>query len=163
MMQLIPCVFYFPAIRVFFSPPYWSIVGDIVGKTLVDCTNPLKYSPEEGLQLAVGFTDSGGEIVQRSAPGVKVVKSFNTYGYENFANPSFPNEANLLPIMFMAGDDKEAKEQVAALAASIGFEPFDSGNLRESRNLEPMAMMWIHNSMGEGARSPHFTWARLTR
>jgi predicted dinucleotide-binding enzyme len=136
--------------------------GDLAGKILIDCTNPLKFTPGAGLELAIGFSDSGAENVARWAPGARVVKAFNTYGWENFADPHYPNAANLKPVMFFAGDDRLAKEAVARLAADIGFEPFDAGGLSAARELEPLALLWIRRA-NSGERSPRFTWARLTR
>ncbi|MBL9188166.1 MAG: NAD(P)-binding domain-containing protein [Opitutaceae bacterium] len=139
-----------------------SSLGDLRGKILIDCTNPLKFTPGIGLELALGFAESGGERVAGWAPGARVVKAFNTYGWENFADPVYPNAARLRPLMFLAGDDSAAKTTVGQLAADLGFEPFDAGALRAARELEPLALIWIRQALS-GARSPHFTWARLTR
>ncbi len=136
--------------------------GDFTGKVLIDCTNPLKVTPGVGLELALGFSDSGGECVARWSGCNRVVKAFNTYGWENFADARYPNAAGLLPLMFLAGDDESAKATVAGLAQAIGFEPFDAGSLRRARELEPLAMLWIRAALA-GNRSPHFTWARLSR
>lgn len=136
--------------------------GDLAGKVLIDCTNPLKFTPGVGLELALGFSDSGGEHVARWAAGARVVKAFNTYGWENFADARYPNAANLRPVMFLASDDAAAKATVTALANDIGFEAFDAGGLRAARELEPLALIWIRRAMS-GERSSNFTWARLTR
>ena len=136
--------------------------GNLAGKILVDCTNPLKFTPGVGLELTLGFSDSGGEAVARWAPGAQVVKAFNTYGWENFADARYPNAANLKPVMFLAGDEPAAKDTVGRLAADIGFEPFDAGALRAARELEPLAMLWIRRAMS-GARATGFTWACLRR
>lgn len=137
-------------------------VGDLCGKILIDCTNPLKFTPGVGLELTMGFSDSGGEMVARLAAGARVVKAFNTYGWENFADARYPNGAGLRPVMFIAGDDAAAKQTVGQLATDIGFEPFDAGALRAARELEPLALIWIRRAFA-GARHPNFTWARLTR
>jgi len=136
--------------------------GDFTGKVLIDCTNPLKVTPVVGLELALGYSDSGGESVARWSRCERVVKAFNTYGWENFANSHYPNASGLLPLMFLASDDESAKATVAELAQAIGFEPFDAGGLRRARELEPLALLWIRAAMA-GSRSPHFTWARLRR
>ncbi len=111
--------------------------GDLSGKILLDCTNPLK--PQlAGLEL--GTTDSAAERVAAWAPGARVVKMFNTTGAGNMANPEYP----LGPVtMFYCGDDAGAKTVAAKLAAEIGFEPVDAGPLRNARLLEPLAMLWI--------------------
>lgn len=136
--------------------------GDLRGKVLIDCTNPLKFTPGIGLELAFGFSESGAERVAGWATGAKVVKAFNTYGWENFADARYPNAAGLKPVMFQAGDDASAKLTVAGLAGDIGFDVFDTGGLRAARELEPLALIWIREAMS-GARSANFTWARLTR
>ncbi len=49
--------------------------GDLLaGKTVVDVTNALDAS----MNLAVGFTTSGAEELQRKLPNARVVKAFNT-------------------------------------------------------------------------------------
>lgn len=136
--------------------------GDLAGRVIIDCTNPLRFTPGVGLELAVGFSDSGGEQVARWAAGARVVKAFNTYGWENFADSAYPNAAALRPVMFLAGDDAQAKATVGKLAESIGFESFDAGALRVARELEPLAMMWIRLALS-GARDPNFVWAVLRR
>jgi len=153
---------------VFFATPWDATpaaitsAGSLAGKVVVDCTNPLKFTPGVGLELVIGFSDSGGETVARLATGARVVKAFNTYGWENFSNPSYPNAAQLKLVMFLAGDEASAKGMVAQLATEIGFEPFDAGSLRAARELEPLAMLWIRRAMS-GDRNSGFTWARLRR
>jgi hypothetical protein len=45
--------------------------------------------------------------------------------------------------MLSAGDEAEANQVAARLAAEVGFEPIELGPLRCSRLLEPLAMTWI--------------------
>ena len=136
--------------------------GNLAGKVLVDCTNPLRFTPGTGLELAIGHATSGGETVAQWAPGARVVKCFNTYGYENFADTSYPNYGDLKPVMFLAGDNADARRTVAQLAADIGFQPLETGQLKVARLLEPTGMLWIYlannSKMGTG-----FTWAMLKR
>ncbi len=137
-------------------------MGDLRGKIIVDCTNPLALNAEGSLSLAVGFTTSGAEEIERQAPGAHVAKAFNTYGWENFADAAYPNAAGLKPVMFFCTDHEPAKEIVAQLAADLGFEPVDTGGLGMARSLEPLALLWIRMAIREG-RNPNFTWARLRR
>lgn len=118
--------------------------GDLGGKVLIDATNPLNWSKDAGLSLAMGFTDSGGEAVQRWAPGARVVKSLNQTGFENMgAAARYPAR----PVMYLAGDDAGAKEIVSRLVADLGFDPVDAGALQSARLLEPLAMLWIHQAI----------------
>jgi 8-hydroxy-5-deazaflavin:NADPH oxidoreductase len=48
--------------------------GDLQGKTLIDCTNPLK-SDFSGLE--VGFSTSGAELISEWAHGADVFKAMN--------------------------------------------------------------------------------------
>lgn len=112
--------------------------GDLTGKTLIDCTNPL--TPDLS-GLTVGTHDSAGEQVARWATGAKVVKAFNTIGAQNFANPRFGAE---VASMLIAGDDSAAKSIVRGLAAELGFDVVDTGPLGAARWLEPLGMLWIH-------------------
>jgi 8-hydroxy-5-deazaflavin:NADPH oxidoreductase len=134
--------------------------GDLAGKIVLDCTNPLGYSQERGLFLDRGFDNSGGEEVHRWATGAAVVKAFNTYGWENFADSFYPNEADVRPVMFFCGDDDSAKRTVAKLIEDLGFEPFDIGKIKAARYLEPLAMLWIENARKDG-RTARFVWGML--
>ena len=72
--------------------------------------------------------------------GAKVVKIFNTVGFNVMADPRFgENRA----ILFYCGDDPASKKTAAQLAAELGFEPLDAGPLKQARLLEPFALLWI--------------------
>jgi predicted dinucleotide-binding enzyme len=111
--------------------------GDLAGKVLLDCTNPL--APDlSGLEL--GTTTSGGERMAELAKGARVVKIFNTTGAANMEDPHY---GDARATMLYAGDDSDAKAIAARLAADLGFEPVDLGPLSASRLLEPIALAWI--------------------
>jgi predicted dinucleotide-binding enzyme len=129
-------------------------LGPLEGKILVDATNPLNAK----LELAVGFDDSAGETVARLAPGARVVKAFNTTGAENMANA---RGLAVKPMMPVAGDDAAAKDAVRALAEELGFEAVDAGPLAMSRQLEPLAVLWIKLAYAQGfGRNFAFALAR---
>lgn len=117
--------------------------GNLAGKVLIDATNPL--GPDLGLTM--GFSDSGGEQVARWAIGARVVKAFNTTGFNVMDNPVM--EARHA-VMFVAGDDPTAKAVALDLATAIGFEAVDAGQLKMARQLEPMAMLWIYCAYRQG-------------
>ncbi|MGD0813820.1 MAG: NADPH-dependent F420 reductase [Verrucomicrobiota bacterium] len=144
------------------TQPAISECGNLAGKVLVDCTNPLKFTPGIGLELAIGHTTSGGETVAQWAQGARVVKAFNTYGFENFADASYSKYGGLKPVMFLAGDDADAKQIIAQLAADIGFQPLDTGDLKIARLLEPTGMLWIHQAIVQ-KQGTGFTWGMLER
>lgn len=117
---------------------------DLSGKILIDLLNPLLPDLSG---LAVTGADSAAERVARWAPGAKVVKAFNTVGYNIMADPSFDGG----PVaMFYCGDDPAAKKTVAALISELGFEALDAGPLTQARVLEPFAMLWISLAVKQG-------------
>ncbi len=118
--------------------------GNLAGKVVVDCTNPLK---EDFSGLALGYTTSGAEQVAEWAKGAKVFKAFNQTGFNNMANPAFDGRRS---VMFVCGDDEAHKSTVLALAADIGFEAIDAGGLVVARLLESYAMLWIHLALARG-------------
>jgi NADPH-dependent F420 reductase len=106
----------------------------LAGKILIDCTNPAGKWPS--MDHTAG---SGGEQVAQLAPRARVVKAFNTTGFENMQNPRYGEEA---VTMFYAGDHADAKEVVHRLAEDLGFDPVDAGGLKQSRALEILASLW---------------------
>lgn len=114
------------------------------GKVVVDATNPI--SPTfDGLEW--GEDNSWGERVARLLPKSKVIKSFNTVGFNVMENPAFDRNA---ATMLVAGDDLQAKTQVMDLAESIGFSAEDAGPLSQSRWLEAFAWLWISMAVKYG-------------
>lgn len=122
-------------------------LGDLSGRIVIDCTNPLGMTAD-GLGLTMGFTTSGGETVAGWLPGTRVVKTLNQVGAELMArNDHLP----LRPVMFMAGDDPSAKAAVAGVLRDLGFAPQDAGPLVRARLLEPFGMLWISQMLTQGA------------
>ncbi len=117
------------------------------GKVVIDVTNPLVFHENAPPTLAVGFTDSQGERVQRWLPDAKVVKAFNTVGNAHFFKPRFPNGP---PDMFICGDDSSAKETVAGLLGELGWPSIDVGGIEASRELEPMCILWVLSALRLG-------------
>ncbi|MBD3788646.1 MAG: NAD(P)-binding domain-containing protein, partial [Sphingomonadales bacterium] len=115
-------------------------LGNLTGKTVIDCMNPLGMVGG-ALGLTVGYTTSGGEIVAGWLPGAHVVKTLNQVGAEIMAKND-----HLLhrPVMFMAGDHEPAKAQVAQILTDLGFAALDAGDLTKARLLEPFGMVWIN-------------------
>ena len=109
-----------------------SEMGDAVnGKTLVDVSNALTAD----FRLAVGFTTSAAEELQKKAAGAKVVKAFNTV-FAQHMDSGTVNGTSLT--LFVAGDDAVAKAQVLSLGQDLGFDPVDAGPLTNARSLEAL-------------------------
>lgn len=101
------------------------------GKVVVDVTNAL--TPE--MQLALGYSTSGAEELQKLLPHAKVVKSLNTVFAQHMALGSLHEQ----PLtVFAAGDDAEARQLVLQLTKALGFDAVDGGPLQNSRHLEAL-------------------------
>ncbi len=115
--------------------------GNMTGKVVIDTTNPLDFSQGLPPRMAVGVTESAGEINQRLLPGAKVVKAFNIVGNPHMVHPDFPGGP---PTMFICGNDEQAKKMVTeSMLTPFGWEIIDIGGLEGARLLEPLAMLWI--------------------
>jgi NADPH-dependent F420 reductase len=122
--------------------------GDLRGRILIDATNPVPLTLE-GLRqgLVIGHTTSAAEEIARWAAGARVVKAFNTTGWQNMADPLYGSEGLS---MLLCGDDVEARKVVADLARQLGFDPVEVGPLRSARYLEAVAMLWIDMAVLQG-------------
>ena len=111
------------------------------GKVVIDTTNALDFSKGVPPKLAVGWSSSAGEQVQKWLPKARVVKCFNMVGNAHMVDPQFPGGP---PDMFLAGNDAEAKNQVSKICTEFGWPgAIDSGGIEAARYLEPLAMVWI--------------------
>jgi predicted dinucleotide-binding enzyme len=117
--------------------------GDLSGKVVIDCTNPL--TPDFSA-LEVGHTTSGAETVAAWATGARVCKAMNQIGAPMMDHPQLPTA----PVMFICGDDDDAKDVTGRLVTELGFETVDAGDLTLARLLEPYALIWIHLALRRG-------------
>jgi NADPH-dependent F420 reductase len=140
----------------------WPAVPDVLrelgdaldGVTLVDATNPLR----PGLMIDAGPNgESGAERVQALAPRARVVKAFNTTGFDNMRDPIYSGERT---VMFVAGNDTGAKQRVMTLATELGFDSIDAGALTRARELEHLAVLWISLAAGGLGRNIAFRLVR---
>jgi hypothetical protein len=114
-------------------------LGDLAGKVLVDCNNPLRW--DQGPVWNPPAEGSLSAALAKACSGARIVKAFNTFGAERHADPEIAGGA---VDVYMAGDDAGAKAIVGEIATSAGFLPVDAGPLRNAALLENMAMLWIH-------------------
>lgn len=133
------------------------VAGELEGKILVDCTNPVG----PGLTHGLGSVRSGSEMLQELAPKARVVKAFTIYGFENFEDNSYPGYG-VRPVMMYCGADAGAKGVVGGLIGELGWEPLDVGGLEQALHLEHMTLLWIRMVRVSG-QSANTVWARLGR
>ena len=120
------------------KPVIWDKYKEILeNKILVDCTNPLK-SDLSG--LTISGESSGGEYIQNLLPKTKVIKAFNTVGYNIMESPVIGEHK---AVMYFSGNDPDARHAVKELILDVGFDPIEAGDIKTSRLLEPFALLWI--------------------
>jgi len=114
---------------------------NLVGKTILDTTNPLADSPPSSgvLNYFTGPNESLGERIQALLAKSHVVKGFNSVGSTRMVSPQFEQGT---PTMFFCGNDRNAKRQVSEIISQFGWEPFDCGGIAAARAIEPLCMLW---------------------
>lgn len=114
-------------------------MGDVSGKILIDATNAVRQKPDP--------YDTVYHALADKTEG-KVVKCFNTTGFENMLNPNYHGEKI---DMFMAGDDADAKKVAQQLALDAGFGTcWDFGKSDKVALLEQFALSWINLAIMQG-------------
>jgi predicted dinucleotide-binding enzyme len=132
--------------------------NNMVNKVVIDTTNPLDFSQGLPPRMAVGYTDSAAEIIQRLLPEAKIVKAFNIVGNPHMVHPDFPGGP---PTMFICGNDEQAKKMVTeSVLIPFGWETIDIGNLQGARLLESLAMLWITHYFRTGTGDHAFKLLR---
>lgn len=121
-------------------------LGDMAGKVVVDCTNPVTFG-NAGMALAIDANTSATRMIAEWLPGAHVLKSFNQVGSDVLANTA---SLTPTPIMGVAGDDASAKTALMALAGNLGFDPIDAGGLENARLLEAFALLWMGQAFASG-------------
>ncbi|MEX0280139.1 MAG: NADPH-dependent F420 reductase [Arenibacterium sp.] len=121
-------------------------LGDLGGKPLIDATNPLVFA-DGVLSVVQPDGKSGAERVAALATTAVVVKTLNQVGAEMM---SAQKSMAATPTMFIAGEDEGANEIAAKLVGDLGFEALQAGDLKQARNLEHFAMVWINQAIFRG-------------
>jgi NADPH-dependent F420 reductase len=119
--------------------------GDqLAGKVVVDITNPLDFQTFDS--LTVPADSSAAAEIAAALPNSRVVKAFNT----NFAATLASGIVGGHPTtVLIAGDDAEAKSQLAEVVTGGGLRAIDAGPLRRARELEAVGFLAITLAAGE--------------
>jgi predicted dinucleotide-binding enzyme len=106
----------------------------LAGKVVIDLANPVA-ADLSGLVTPHG-SSSAQETAKALPIGAHVVKAFNTvFGHMLAKDRRFD--------AFIAGDDEQAKKQVATFLESLDLNPLDVGGLQMAQTLEALGLMMI--------------------
>jgi 8-hydroxy-5-deazaflavin:NADPH oxidoreductase len=112
--------------------------AELSGKVVIDITNPVNMETFDS--LAVPADSSAAAEVAAAVPDAKVLKAFNT----TFASTLVSGEIGGRPTaVLIAGDDADAKTQLAEAVTSGGLRAIDAGSLRRARELEAIGFQQI--------------------
>ncbi|MFB4318752.1 NADPH-dependent F420 reductase [Actinomadura sp. 21ATH] len=100
--------------------PWPADLPDLDGRILIDTTNAIGpgFRPEP-----LGTTPSTA-VVAGLAPTARTVKAFNTLPLHLLS--ADPRQQGGRRVIFVSGDDTDARKQVSAFAGDLGFAPSDS-------------------------------------
>jgi 8-hydroxy-5-deazaflavin:NADPH oxidoreductase len=110
----------------------WDRVPDAVqgldwsARLVIDATNDWAADDLQGR--------TSSELVADLVTGARVVKAANTLGAEVLG--SDPRTAGGQRVLFVSGDDDEAKSEVVALFHDAGFFPIDLGDLKAGGEMQ---------------------------
>ena len=115
----------------------WLLVDDVLaqagpldGKIVIDTTNHMGRDGWEDLGER-----TAAQVNAARMPGARYTKSFNTMtsGFQaEAAGRTGPDRV----VMFLCGDDEEAKQVVAGLIDDAGFTPIDMGGAADAAPME---------------------------
>ena len=105
--------------------------GSLEGKIVIDTTNQYGSGGLESLPDG----KAAAQVNQERMPGARLVKSFNTLT-SGFQASEAGREPHRRVVLFLCGDDADAKRTVAALIDDAGFAPADVGGLADASVME---------------------------
>ncbi|MDR6890851.1 MULTISPECIES: NADPH-dependent F420 reductase [Variovorax] len=119
-------------------------LGPWNGRILVDANNAVEAPSLRPFDLG---GRASNEVVAELAPGARVVKAFNHLAAA--ALEADPKVAGGRRVLFVSGEDADAKKTVSDLIARLGFAPIDLGGVNEGRLVQfpggPMAILNLVN------------------
>jgi predicted dinucleotide-binding enzyme len=106
------------------------------GRIIIDAANRMGAS-----------TMNSFAALKEHAPQARIYRAFNTYGYENFANPEFNGVQADLFFCGTAGDSRATVEQ---LIAEVGLRPMYLGGVEQVGTVDSITGVWFALALGQG-------------
>jgi len=119
----------------------------LVGKVIVDPTNPVGPDSDGNYRKVIPERESSGQILAGLLPaGARLVKAFGT-----LSAPTLSAAARREPeraVLFYAADDNAAGDLVADLIRAGGYEPVRVGGLDQSIRIEMFGDLHEYGALG---------------
>ncbi len=119
----------------------------LVGKVIIDPTNPVGPDGRGGYRKVISEQESSGQILAGLLPpGAVLVKAFGTLSAPTLAAAAWrePDRA----VLFYAADDGAAGDLVAGLIRAAGFDPVRVGGLEQSIRIEMFGDLHEYGALG---------------
>ncbi len=105
------------------------------GKVVIDATNNFGGAVANSLVL-----------FQSKVPTAQYFRAFNTYGWENFADPLY---GGVPGDMFFCGPEGPGKTQVEELITAVGLRPLYIGGPDQASVVDGVLRLWAALAMGQ--------------
>jgi predicted dinucleotide-binding enzyme len=115
------------------------------GRTVIDPTNAINFPDFTPTDLG---GRSSSSLVQETLSGSHVVKAFNTIPAAILVQS--PEKDGGRRVVFLSGDDPDARKDVSALIGDLGFAPIDLGSLQDGAPQQSFHPLWAKNLILKG-------------
>ena len=110
----------------------------LAGRTVVDVTNPVDFSTFDS--LVVPADSSAAQQLAELLPDSHVLKAFNTTFAATLSSGSVGQDGTVTTVL-IAGDDADAKADLARVVTDGGLHAVDAGALTRARELEALGFL----------------------
>lgn len=117
--------------------------ADLEGKTLIDVANMLEPQPAGPPKPIASVDNCLAVKIQNAHPGLRVVKSLNTMNCSVMVDPSIVSGEH---VVFVSGDDADAKAQTVDLLKQFGWSApqiVDLGGIATAAGAEMIMPLWL--------------------
>jgi NADPH-dependent F420 reductase len=131
--------------------PALAVLGPVLaGKLVVDVMVSLAFHRGRADIVPVEGAASVGELVQRAAPGARVVSALKNVSAELLQDLSRPLEGDVL----ICGDDPSARSEAASLVVRLAaLRAVDAGALANARYVEGITALLVNLNRQHRART----------
>ncbi|GHO53378.1 NADPH-dependent F420 reductase [Ktedonobacter robiniae] len=131
------------------------------GKIIIDAAN--RYPPDQKFSQTHQWPTTAlysAHILQSHAPHAKVYRAFNTYSWQNLADPDYQG---IQADMFYCGPSGNAMATVEQLIAEIGLQPVRLGDLDQIDVVDSVLRLWGTLAIVQGKGVNNIAFKVLTR